>query len=250
MSIERRWRQNVCRQARICTWCPVVAECIGIILYIGLQSLYRPHVDHWIEDMNTEAFPISDAAVSVDSAICSRHQGLEPREKISRKRSNGESKSSSGTKCLRRRRRRAFSARSNRSRKGWSAERRARQAALIRSWAPWRRSTGPKTGAGKARSAMNALKHGGRSQAKIREYQRIRYVLRLAAQNIERVRLLIRLRDARPRIKYKFLPSGAANTRKILNSHLPLAKGRWGAAAPIRKPRAPTPPVSARASED
>ena len=53
---------------------------------------------------------------------------------------------------------------------------------------------------------MNALKHGHRSQATIREYQRIRYVLRLAAWNIERVRLLIRLRDAAQRIKYKFLP--------------------------------------------
>jgi hypothetical protein len=61
---------------------------------------------------------------------------------------------------------------------------------------------------------MNALKHGSRSQAKIREYQRIRYVLRLAAQNIERVRLLIRLRDARLRIKYKFVPSARGPTLK------------------------------------
>ena len=61
---------------------------------------------------------------------------------------------------------------------------------------------------------MNALKHGRRSQAKIREYQRIRYVLRLAAQNIERLRLHIRLRDARLRIKYKFPPISARSVRR------------------------------------
>ena len=37
--------------------------------------------------------------------------------------------------------------------KGWSPERRARQAALIRRIKPWLRSTGPKTEAGKTRCA-------------------------------------------------------------------------------------------------
>lgn len=41
---------------------------------------------------------------------------------------------------------------------GWSDARRARHAAAIRSWAPWMKSTGPKTRAGKARSAQNAAK--------------------------------------------------------------------------------------------
>ena len=88
---------------------------------------------------------------------------------------------------------------------GWSPERRARQAALIRSWAPWRRSTGPKTEAGKARCSMNALKHGFRSRATIGEYRRIRHVLRLAARNIAILRAHIRARDqaARPQIKFK-----------------------------------------------
>ena len=62
--------------------------------------------------------------------------------------------------------------------KGWTPERRAAQAALIRRWQPWRSSTGPKTEIGKARCAMNALKHGKRSLATIREFQRIRRVLR------------------------------------------------------------------------
>ncbi len=68
-----------------------------------------------------------------------------------------------------------------------------RQAELIRRFAPWRHSTGPRTEAGKARCAKNALRHGSRSGSRIRELQRIRYVLRLAADNIRKVRLLIRL---------------------------------------------------------
>jgi hypothetical protein len=89
--------------------------------------------------------------------------------------------------------------------KGWTPERRAVQAALIRRWQPWRSSTGPKTETGKARCAKNALKQGKRSLATIREFQRIRRVLRLVDQNIAAVRLFIRQRDAaaRPRIKYK-----------------------------------------------
>jgi len=52
---------------------------------------------------------------------------------------------------------------------------------------------------------MNALKHGYRSRATIREYQKIRYVLRLAARNIGMLRAHIRARDlaARPQIKFK-----------------------------------------------
>lgn len=46
---------------------------------------------------------------------------------------------------------------------GWSDARRAKHAAAIKLWAPWAKSTGPKTAAGKARSAQNAFKHGGRS---------------------------------------------------------------------------------------
>ena len=92
---------------------------------------------------------------------------------------------------------------SRRARAGWSAERRARQAELIRRWAPWRQSTGPKTQAGKTRCAQNALRHGSRSRARIQELQRIRRVLRLVDRNIRTVRAFVRLRDARPRIKYK-----------------------------------------------
>lgn len=45
---------------------------------------------------------------------------------------------------------------------GWTAERRAKQAAAIRRWKPWEKA-GVKTAAGKEISRMNAYKHGGRS---------------------------------------------------------------------------------------
>lgn len=41
---------------------------------------------------------------------------------------------------------------------GWTPERRARQAALIRTWRPWEQSTGPTTDEGKARTARNGDK--------------------------------------------------------------------------------------------
>ena len=44
----------------------------------------------------------------------------------------------------------------------WTPERRARQAALIRTWRPWKGSTGPKSEAGKAVVAGNAWKGGTR----------------------------------------------------------------------------------------
>jgi len=216
--------------------------------------------------MTADCFAPSRSAVPADSPNHSDHQALTSRAKNSRERSNAESESFSGANRLQRRGRKASSARSDRSRKGlsrrsraakagWSPERRARQAALIRSWAPWQRSTGPKTVAGKTRCAMNALKHGSRSQAKIREYQRIRYVLRLAAQNIALLWLHIRLHDARPRIKFKFPPSALPFRSATLKPTSPLRGGQTAGAqrgglgggiqAPIRIPRAPTLAVSA-----
>ena len=45
----------------------------------------------------------------------------------------------------------------------WTPERRARQAALIRTWKPWQQATGPRTTDGKAVASKNAYK-GGRLQ--------------------------------------------------------------------------------------
>ncbi len=43
---------------------------------------------------------------------------------------------------------------------GWTPERRARQAALIRTWRPWEHSTGPRTDEGKVLAARNGFKGG------------------------------------------------------------------------------------------
>lgn len=45
---------------------------------------------------------------------------------------------------------------------GWTSERRARQAMLIRRWRPWERSTGPKTPQGEDKASRNAYKGGTR----------------------------------------------------------------------------------------
>lgn len=63
---------------------------------------------------------------------------------------------------------------------GWTPERRARQAEMIRQWRPWEQSTGPVTEAGKAKSAANSRNIGIRAarremqavMALIREYDR------------------------------------------------------------------------------
>jgi len=47
---------------------------------------------------------------------------------------------------------------------GWTPERRKRQAELIRQWAPWAKSTGPKSQAGKERVARNSWRGGHRQQ--------------------------------------------------------------------------------------
>ena len=74
--------------------------------------------------------------------------------------------------------------------KGWTRERRARQAALIRRWQPWRYSTGPRTELGKARCAMNGTSHGVLSDAHMLKVRRARQVLRLAARNLALYRAL------------------------------------------------------------
>ena len=48
--------------------------------------------------------------------------------------------------------------------KGWTPERRARQAALISSWRPWERSTGPRTEDGKARGSQNRFRGAHREE--------------------------------------------------------------------------------------
>lgn len=65
-----------------------------------------------------------------------------------------------------------------RRRGGWTPERRLRQAAAIRRWRPWARSTGPRTASGKARARLNAVKHGLYTDA----MRRIRRALKMHAR--------------------------------------------------------------------
>ena len=47
---------------------------------------------------------------------------------------------------------------------GWTSARRKLQAERIRQWAPWAKSTGPKSQAGKERVARNPWRGGNRQQ--------------------------------------------------------------------------------------
>lgn len=47
---------------------------------------------------------------------------------------------------------------------GWTSQRQARQAELLRRLRPWERSTGPRTAEGKARTSRNAFKGGTRQR--------------------------------------------------------------------------------------
>ena len=73
---------------------------------------------------------------------------------------------------------------------GWTPERRARQAELIRTWRPWDRSTGPCTEAGKAIASRNANKAGGRESERdnIRAFNR--YIRDLLRQQRELMKCL------------------------------------------------------------
>lgn len=67
---------------------------------------------------------------------------------------------------------------------GWTSERKARQAAMIRSWKPWERSTGPVTEKGKVESSKNRQKS---LDAARQEIEDARKALILAEQTLERL---------------------------------------------------------------
>ena len=85
---------------------------------------------------------------------------------------------------------------------GWTVERRARQAALIRTWQPWAQSTGPRTAEGKAQAAENARAfHGWTPELQaMREEVRAhtRYVADLLRQHAEVSAVLARLLGEQP----------------------------------------------------
>lgn len=65
----------------------------------------------------------------------------------------------------------------------WTEDARRRQAALIRTWSPWARATGPRTAHGRRHSSRNALRHGGYS----REARLERALLRMESAMLRRV---------------------------------------------------------------
>jgi hypothetical protein len=65
---------------------------------------------------------------------------------------------------------------------GWTPERRARQSALIHTWRPWEKTTGPKTPQDEAKASRNAYKGGMR--AMLRELARL---LREQAEALKRI---------------------------------------------------------------
>jgi hypothetical protein len=77
---------------------------------------------------------------------------------------------------------------------GWNAARRAVASERMHARKPWLKSTGPRTVQGKARTRMNALKHGGRSAAVINERRAAVHYLRQQRAFLQQVRLLLRLR--------------------------------------------------------
>ena len=73
---------------------------------------------------------------------------------------------------------------------GWTSERRARQAALIRTWRPWDRSTGPTTEAGKATASGNANTVGWLKAERDRIRELKRYVRDLLSKQRELMKRL------------------------------------------------------------
>ena len=69
----------------------------------------------------------------------------------------------------------------------WTPERRARQAALIRTWKPWERATGPRTPEGKSVASRNAWTGG--HLAMLRQITRlVNAEVQEARELVERVR--------------------------------------------------------------
>ncbi len=91
---------------------------------------------------------------------------------------------------------------------GWTAERRAAQAERARRLKPWTDSTGPRTAAGKAKVARNALKTGLHAQPFRDEVREIRAFLRLNRQTVaeylgDERRLAARRREEERKAKNK-----------------------------------------------
>ena len=73
------------------------------------------------------------------------------------------------------------------SKSRWTPERRAKASQDIHRWAPWLRSTGPKTKAGKAASSANSRKHGYYDAANCAALAAMRDMLREQRELLQRL---------------------------------------------------------------
>ena len=60
---------------------------------------------------------------------------------------------------------------------GWTPERRARQAVLIRNWKPWERSTGPRTTDGKVKDRLRTVGPDVRAERWVLQLHRVALVI-------------------------------------------------------------------------
>lgn len=68
----------------------------------------------------------------------------------------------------------------------WTAEQKLKQAEVVRTWAPWSKSTGPKSSEGKALVSRNAWKGGCRAHSR-ELIKQVNEELRAARQLLSKV---------------------------------------------------------------
>ncbi len=127
--------------------------------------------------------------------------------------------------------------------KGWTEERKKRQAEIIRRTRPWEKSTGPRTAKGKKLSSKNAMKHGLRSREMTDLKRQVDAVLFFNREFVKHAWVLVHAQRALARmtneLKEKRLKSMATSpphqnpTNEVKENCLPELRGVLTANAPL-----------------